>query len=135
MDKKEVIEYIKNDIYCRLKPSKIHGIGVFAIKDIPHGTELFLGSSTAVSVKLSKDDLKDVTEEVMEFIKQWWVHSNKSFYINFNPHLFDHFVYYLNSSSEFNVEYDEFYNVYTTRDITKGEELFRKYFKGLLKHE
>lgn len=31
-------------VYCRLKPSKIHGVGIFAIKDIPKGINPFKDS-------------------------------------------------------------------------------------------
>ena len=33
--KTSVIQNTINDVYCRIKTSKIHGIGVFAIRDIP----------------------------------------------------------------------------------------------------
>ena len=33
--KKKLIKNIEIDIYCRIKPSKKHGVGVFAIRDIP----------------------------------------------------------------------------------------------------
>jgi SET domain-containing protein len=35
-----MVEYLNNTVYCTLKPSRIHGIGVFAIRHIPKGTEL-----------------------------------------------------------------------------------------------
>ena len=34
-------EYISNKVYTKLKPSKIQGIGVFAVKDIPMNTNPF----------------------------------------------------------------------------------------------
>ena len=33
--KKILIENLLSQTFCRFAPSKIHGIGVFAIKDIP----------------------------------------------------------------------------------------------------
>jgi hypothetical protein len=30
-------------VYARIRQSKIHGVGVFAIRDIPAGTEIFKG--------------------------------------------------------------------------------------------
>lgn len=35
------ISYIKNKVYVKLQPSKISGVGVFALRDIPKGTSLF----------------------------------------------------------------------------------------------
>lgn len=36
----DVINHINNNIFCELKPSKIHGVGLFAIRDINIGTHL-----------------------------------------------------------------------------------------------
>lgn len=38
MSPKEFIKDLAQEVYCRLGPSKIHGVGVFAIRDIPAGT-------------------------------------------------------------------------------------------------
>lgn len=38
---KKLIKDLERNIYCRLQPSKVHGIGVFAVRDIPKGRELF----------------------------------------------------------------------------------------------
>ena len=32
---------LKNNVYCRISRSKIHGVGVIAIKDIPKGINPF----------------------------------------------------------------------------------------------
>lgn len=33
--------YIKNNVYVKIKPSKLQGVGVFALRDIPAGVSLF----------------------------------------------------------------------------------------------
>ena len=33
--------YILNHVFVKLKPSKIQGVGLFAIRDIPSNTEIF----------------------------------------------------------------------------------------------
>lgn len=37
---KQNIDYLNNSVFAKLGPSKIHGIGVFAIRDIPKGQYL-----------------------------------------------------------------------------------------------
>ncbi len=32
---------LEENVYCRLRPSKVHGVGVFAIRDIPKGRDPF----------------------------------------------------------------------------------------------
>ena len=47
-------------VYCRLAPSPIHGIGVFAIKDIPKGTNPFGGSFMAQeAIIVNKSKIND----------------------------------------------------------------------------
>ena len=33
------LDYLNNTVYCKLAPSLIHGVGVFAIRDIPASTK------------------------------------------------------------------------------------------------
>lgn len=35
------IKDLEQNVYCRLRPSKVHGVGIFAIRDIPKGTNPF----------------------------------------------------------------------------------------------
>jgi SET domain len=41
MNRKETIRRILRECYCRLAPSPIHGVGVFAVRDIPKGIDPF----------------------------------------------------------------------------------------------
>jgi SET domain-containing protein len=38
---KKLLKDLEENVYCRLSPSTVHGVGVFAIRDIPKGKELF----------------------------------------------------------------------------------------------
>ena len=35
------IEDLEQNVYCRLRPSKIEGVGIFAVRDIPKDTDPF----------------------------------------------------------------------------------------------
>jgi SET domain-containing protein len=37
----KLIKDLEENIYCRLKPSTVSGVGIFAIRDIPKGTDPF----------------------------------------------------------------------------------------------
>ena len=55
----KLIDHLEKDIYCRLAPSKVAGIGVFAIREIPQNinpfTHLFLGKEPVI--KLTNDEI------------------------------------------------------------------------------
>lgn len=41
MNRKQTVRRILRESYCRLAPSPIHGLGVFALRDIPRGIDPF----------------------------------------------------------------------------------------------
>ena len=44
--KDDILDDLKKNVYCRLKASD-HGVGVFAVRDIPSGINPFMGPRTA----------------------------------------------------------------------------------------
>ena len=70
VSKRDVIEKLKKQCYVRVKPSHIHGVGVFAIQDIPKGTNPFYAClSDGPLVHLTSQDLdKEFTEDMKTLI-------------------------------------------------------------------
>lgn len=46
----EYVEKMNEEVWCRLAPSPLHGIGVFAIRDIPAGTTLFFAAADGYAI-------------------------------------------------------------------------------------
>src|SRR5258706_10512615 len=64
--KAELLQHLRDDVLCRLGVSTVHGIGVFAIRDIPQGREPF-------RCLLAREDVRFETEEfatLPEAVKQ-----------------------------------------------------------------
>lgn len=38
----DINQHLEETVWCTLAPSKIHGVGVFAVRDIPRGQKLYL---------------------------------------------------------------------------------------------
>jgi hypothetical protein len=55
---------LNETIYCTIGRSKIHGVGVISIRDIPIGTVLFKGSDERYEI----DDLKEIDNSVAKII-------------------------------------------------------------------
>ena len=76
MNKTNLLKNIKNDTYCRLKSSKVSGIGVVAIKDIPANTNPFYLTNKTYRkykvIKISKKDLKNTNSEVLKIIDDFF---------------------------------------------------------------
>jgi hypothetical protein len=112
-------------VCTRLMPSKIHkdGIGVFAIKYIPKGTEIFAGDDSEL-VWLESRELDGLPTNIRQLYDDFCVIKDKGRHYgcpkNFNCMTVG---WYLNHSKNPNVESDDQFNFLAKRDISEGEEL------------
>ncbi len=58
--------------YTRLAPSKVHGIGVFAIRDIPEGADIFEGD-TSKMVWIDKSEIVNLEPEIKKLYDDFCV--------------------------------------------------------------
>lgn len=110
------------DTYCRLKPSPLHGIGVFAIRDIPKGTNVFSGDNGEM-IWIDKSEIKNADPEIQKLCEDFCVIKNGKYGCpkNFNSLTIG---WCLNESKKNpNMRCDKNYDLYSVRDIKKGEEL------------
>lgn len=126
--------YISKNIFVKLKPSKVDGVGVFAIKDIPKDTFLFetwKGESGYFPIK--EKELQKLPKDLYNHIKDIFLYSpdfpnDTNTYIQLTNGC--HWIYttpyyFVNSDiSKFNIDKDTFK---TTRDIKRGEEILSNY--------
>ena len=117
-------------IYTRLAPSKIHGVGVIAIKSIKKGTNIFYGDEDSKMVWFEKKELKNLPKEIKKLYEDFCVVVEKKKRIlygcpvNFNMMTVS---WYLNHSDNPNVYCDEDYVFHALKNIKKGEELTVNY--------
>jgi hypothetical protein len=111
-----------DEVYCRLMPSPIHGIGVFSIKQIPIGTSLFKGSYMAQeAIVVNKHKIKE--KEILRMLHDYHPTSDDKLQIvsNFPNSLI--WSNYINYSDVPNIELMTNGEWKTLRQIEKGEEL------------
>ena len=70
--KKNALANLKST-YCRLKPSKISGVGVFAVRDIPQNTKVFKGMVDQKWYRFKMSELKGLNKEVLKMIDDFFV--------------------------------------------------------------
>lgn len=113
------------DLYTRIMASP-NGIGVFAIRDIPEGTRLFVGDR-ARTVSVPVKEVEAIADDEI-----------KRMYVDFCPLIDGHYVapenfnqitmsWYLNHSTEPNVTMLRDLNLVASKLIRKGEELRTDY--------
>jgi len=110
-------------VYARLRPSRIHGIGVFAIRKIKKGTYVF-PDDKAPMVWLEGGVLKNLPSEVKRLYEDFCVIKGGGKLYGC-PKSFNQLTvsWYLNSSKHPNMGCDVNYEFYALRDIKSGEEL------------
>jgi len=108
-------------VYVRLKPSKRHGVGVFAIRRIPKGTYVFRDDNEQI-VWVEKGKTEGLPEAVRELYEDFCIIKNGQYGC---PRSFDALTpaWYLNHSDKPNMAADSETRFYALRNIRKGEEL------------
>lgn len=126
--KSNIIKKIKNT-YCRLKPSKINGVGVFAIRDIPKNKGLFQRIRKQSWHELKSSDFKNFNKDILKMINDFFVieKNGKVLAPEYGLDGMD-ISFFLNNSENPNIKTaDGGFNFLTLRKIKKGEELTVSY--------
>jgi len=116
-----------NNVFTRLDRSDVHGVGVFAIIDIPRGTYIFKGDKSEVNWFTEKElELSTLPQAVQKLYSDFCVilpDGNSKKYGC--PDSFNNMPisWYLNESKDPNLSCDKDYDFYAIRDIKAGEEL------------
>jgi hypothetical protein len=111
-------------VYTRLQRSA-HGIGVFAIRDIPKGTNVFAGDENEVG-EIDKNDFAGVQSEIKKLYEDFcvWKDGKVKGPSNFNNLTVG---WYVNHSDVPNVKCDEKFDFIALRLISNGEEVTADY--------
>ncbi|MDP2925168.1 MAG: SET domain-containing protein [Nanoarchaeota archaeon] len=126
-DKKKILEILKQT-YCRLEASKIEGVGVFAIRNIPKGVNPFYSGETQEWEEFDVSEFKDLSLELMKMIDDFFIIEDGKVYVPETGLNGMDLSFFLNNSNNPNVETcDGGFSFITLRDIKKGEELTVKY--------
>ncbi|HKZ66851.1 MAG TPA: SET domain-containing protein [Chitinophagaceae bacterium] len=128
MTKEELLKELSQETYVALKPSAVHGIGVFAITDIPKGCRNLFSKNVGDWIKLPVADVEKLPEHSRSLIETYCLYDEEHYFVpDYGFKIMD-LVNYLNHSSSPNVisvndgEYFE-----ALVDIPAGTELMINY--------
>lgn len=127
---KNFLDDLKYNVYCRLRPSKRNGVGVFAIRDIPKGANPFRGVRQyrweSIDLKTFEKD-KSISKEIKELAQALYsVDRGKLWFPNHSLNAVD-ISYFLNHSKNPNVETKDGKIFRTKKRIKRGDELLVDY--------
>jgi SET domain-containing protein len=132
----KVLARLGNQAYCKVQPSKAHGVGVFAIKDIPSGVSPWFTPNHHFfdgTVRLTSHEISKLDEPVRQMLLDYNLLSKRGLFVH--PYELEvlHITQFLNASSEPNLGLDtEREDTFRTiKEIKTGEELTVDYQKDL----
>jgi SET domain-containing protein len=126
MKRPELLKRVLRDCYCRLRPSRISGIGVFAIRAIPSGTNPFRTIpkyDRPGYVRIAAEELAALPPGLARLVRALFIPTEDKMYV---PTCGMNVIYlstYLNHSTRPNMRTSDGYTFTTRRRIRKGEEL------------
>lgn len=132
---KEALYHMVNNIKTDIRPSNIQGVGVFAIRDIKKGEELFpkwFGDSAIYIIP--NDMLESIPTCVVELMNRYFINNEDGFKL---IRLFNGLNFVSNTISYCNSAWPNTNNINITndgiavRDIKAGEEILEWYIENI----
>lgn len=128
MPQKKLLQQLQNETYVRLKESPVHGIGVFAIQDIPKGCRNIFSKGMGEWIKISIADVEALPEHSKSLIETYCLFDEENYFVpEYGFKMLD-LVIYLNHSANPNiVSINDGEEFEALTDIPSGQELLVNY--------
>ena len=128
MTREQLLQELKYHTYITIRESDTHGIGVFALCEIPKGCRNIFSRNVGEWIKLTIAEVEDLPAHSRNLVETYCLFDADHYYVpDYGFKVMD-LVNYLNHSSTPNVisinDGEEFEAL---RDIRKGEELLVDY--------
>lgn len=134
-DVDEVLNHLKNNIKTELRPSPIHGIGVFAIKDINKSENVFPNWENESGIYIIPNDrLHEIPKQIYRLLDMYFINEDCGYKV---IRLFKGFNLLYHSFSFCNSAYPNLENTnidnkgFAIKDIKSGEEILEWYTANL----
>lgn len=126
--KEELLKNIKQNTFCRIGISNIHGVGVIVVRDIQKGTNPYVGSCQCKYIPVEKEEIADFDAEIKDIIHAFYsLEGDKILIPECGINGMD-ISYFMNHSESPNIMSPDNGVTYAAlRDIKKGEELTINY--------
>ncbi len=122
------MQELSQEIFATLKPSPVHGIGVFAVRDIPKGCRTIFSQNTGEWIKLPIRDVDSLPEHSRNLVETYCLYDEENYFVpDYGFKIMD-IVNYLNHSATPNVKsvnHGEYFEAMD--DIPAGSELLVNY--------
>jgi SET domain-containing protein len=128
MTRDEILKELRQETYVMLKPSPVHGIGVFAIRDIPGGCRQIFSGYEAKWITLPIAEVEKLPAHSKDLVETYCLYDEENYFVPEYGFKIMDMVNYINHSSTPNirsVDDGNFFEAIT--DIPAGQELLIDY--------
>lgn len=126
MKRTELLRRVLSQCYCRLQPSSIHGIGVFAVRDIQRRKNPFLTMPRYAQpglVRITDSELQKLPPELSATIQALFIPTDDVLHIPTSGTNVVNIAAFLNHSTTPNLRTSDGFDFIAGRKIFAGEEL------------
>lgn len=121
--KDKLYTHLTDEVYCKLGVSPIHGIGVFALRDIPKGAYPLKSMVSTKEAKFSRIDLKKVPSTVRKHLSMFCLVEKGRVFVPVIGMNTVNLLLYLNHSKTPNLFYNDEGELEAHVAIARGEEV------------
>jgi hypothetical protein len=125
--KNKLLKHLKDEVYCRLGVSPVHGIGVFAVRAIPKGVNPMRTWHDVKEVPLALKELKGLPKGVRKELDMFCYYTKGVMHIPSVGMNTMNMAVYLNHSKKPSVKYLKNGQLVTLKAVRTGEELMLDY--------
>lgn len=128
MTKEQLLHELKHDTWVMMKPSPIHGNGVFALREIPKGQRGIFSKNIGEWIKVERSEVEALPQHSLDLVENFCLYDEEYYYIpDYGFKVMD-IVNFLNHSETPNIiSINDGEDFETLRTILAGEELFIDY--------
>ncbi len=128
MTKLELLNELAGDTWCMIRPSALHGIGVFALRDIPKGCTTLFSRGVGNWLSIARTEVAALPEHSRALVENYCLYDKAHYFIpDYGFKVMD-LVNFLNHSDEPNIRsVNDGAYFETLRDIARDEELLVDY--------
>ena len=125
--KKKLLQHLRTEVFCRLGVSPVHGIGVFAIRDIPKGVKPLKSRLKLHEIKFNHAEVSSLPCQVRKELDMFCYYDKHHMLIPAIGLNSMNMSVYLNHSKSANVKMRKDGVLIALRDIKPDEELVMDY--------
>jgi len=128
MTKEALLNELANNTWVMIKPSGIHGIGVFAVRDIPNGCNKMFSKEMGEWTTVSKIEIDGLPQHAKDIVENYCLYDEANYFLptqGFKAIDLSLFLNHADIPNIISVNDGAYFEA--IRDIKKGEELLIDY--------